>query len=296
MQSQNRAFLYGLLAVLMWSTVATAFKLTLLVASPTQLLLGASLVSLFVLGGILALQGRLRLTLSCTRRQYRHSLMLGLLNPLAYYLMLIKAYDLLPAQEAQPINYTWALTLSLLSIPLLKQRIRPSQWAACLLGYSGVVVISTHGNPLAFRFSDPLGVALALGSTVIWALSWIYSAKDDRDPVVGLFLNFLFGLPFVIVACALSGDLRSPGWQGLLGAAYLGAFEMGFAFVFWLKALKLSENSAKVANLVFLSPFLSLVFIRFVLGETIRPSTYAGLIFIVAGLLLQGGSKSRSAG
>ena len=41
---------------------------------------------------------------------------LGFLNPFLYYVVLFKAYDLLPAQEAQPLNYTWAITLAILFV------------------------------------------------------------------------------------------------------------------------------------------------------------------------------------
>jgi drug/metabolite transporter (DMT)-like permease len=64
-------------------------------------------------------------------------------------------------------------------------------------------------------------------------------------------------------------------------------FEMGIAFVLWSYAMKKAENTAKVSNLIFISPFLSLVFIWFILGERILPSTYVGLVLIMAGLWLQ---------
>jgi len=284
---QGKAYACALVTVLLWSTVASAFKLSLRYLSPPQLLLYASLVSAFVLAAILAVQGRGGALLSCTRAQYRRSLVLGLLNPFLYYLVLFQAYDLLPAQEAQPLNYTWAITLALLSVPLLGHRLGWGDLAGCLLGYAGVVVIATRGNPLALRFSDPLGVALALGSTVLWALYWIGNTRDDRDPVAGLLLNFLFAIPFIAAYCALFSDLRVADPRGLLGAAYVGTFEMGITFVTWLWALKLSENAAKVGNLIFLSPFLSLVFIHFLVGEAILPATFLGLLLIVAGLLGQ---------
>jgi drug/metabolite transporter (DMT)-like permease len=104
---------------------------------------------------------------------------------------------------------------------------------------------------------------------------------------VGLFQNFLFGLFFVLVYCLLFHRLRLPSLPGLLGAVYVGFFEMGITYVLWLWALRLSENTAKVGNLIFLSPFLSLVFIHFLVGETIYLSTYAGLVLIMAGLVIQ---------
>ena len=287
MHNQKKAYLYGLLTVLFWSTVASAFKLSLKYLDYLQLLLYSSTVSILVLTGVLLLQGKGRRLFSCSRRAYLRSLMLGFLNPFLYYTVLFKAYDLLPAQEAQPLNYTWAITLTLLSIPLLNQRIGVKDIVAVLVSYSGVLVISTHGHLLSFRFSNPVGAALALGSTIIWALYWIYNTKDDRDPVVGLLLNFVFGLPWVVAACLVFSTLWISNIRGLLGAVYVGIFEMGITFVLWLSALKLSENTAKVGNLIFMSPFLSLVFIHYLVGEDILPSTFVGLMLIVAGLIIQ---------
>lgn len=215
------------------------------------------------------------------------SAILGFLNPFLYYLILFKAYDLLPAQQAQPINYTWAITLSLLSVPMLKQKIHWPQWLALFVSYCGVVVISTEGKILSLQFTEPSGVFLALFSTVIWALYWIYNTRDKRDPVVGLFINFLFGLPLITIYYLITGEVRPLPTQGLLGGLYVGLFEMGICFVLWLTAMKLTDNTARISNLIFLSPFLSLVFIHFLLGEHIVPATFVGLVLIIAGLFCQ---------
>jgi len=287
MEKQRQAYLFGLAAVLCWSTVATAFKLSLRYLDPIQLLLYASLTSILVLAAVLAVQGRLGLLFGYSRREYLQSLGLGLLNPLLYYLVLLKAYDLLPAQEAQPLNYTWALTLALLSIPLLKQKLGLAELGAGLVCYSGVLVISTRGDLAGFHFSNPLGVALALGSTVIWALYWIFNTRDRRDPVAGLLLNFLFALPFILLACLLFSDPLVSDVRGLLGAVYVGVFEMGITYVLWLLALKRSANAARIGNLIFISPVFSLVFIHLLVGEEIFPSTLVGLGLILAGLVIQ---------
>ena len=287
MLNQTRAYLLGLAAVLLWSTVASAFKISLRYLDPLQLLLYATAASTLLLAGILTCRGRLGAILSCTRRDFATSILLGFLNPFLYYLVLFEAYDLLPAQEAQPLNYTWALTLAILSIPLLKQKLRPADLAAGLICYSGVLVIATRGDLLSFRFSDPLGVGLALGSTVIWALYWIYNTRDKLDPVLRLFLNFLFSMPFVLAACLLFSEISVTDSRGYLGAAYVGLFEMGLTFVLWLSALRLSASTTRIANLIFLSPFLALLFIHLFVGEEIVPSTLVGLALIMGGLLVQ---------
>ena len=282
----KHAYLYALGAVLLWSTVATAFKLSLRHLSPDQLLAGSALVSTLALAFILALRGQLREALRPDRDQLRRSL-LGLLNPLLYYLVLFEAYRRLPAQQAQPLNYTWAITLSLLAVPLLGQRLRWQDGLALLLGWTGVAVISTRGELLALQLDDPIGVALALGSTVIWALYWLWSAKDPRAPVVALFQNFCVALPPIWAWSLWRSGPVLPSTAGLLGATYVGLFEMGFTFVLWLLAMRHAPSAARVGALIFLSPFLSLVLIHHLLDETIHPATLAGLVLIVIGLQVQ---------
>lgn len=286
-EKSPRAYLYGLAVVLLWSTSATAFKLSLRLVDPIQLLLMACLVSAAVLTGVLAVKGRLGTVFRFSRKEYLRSVGMSLLNPVIYYLMVFKAYDLLPAQEAQPLNYTWAIALALLSVPLLGHRLTWFDIVATVIGYSGVVVISTHGDPLSLHFSDPYGVALALGCTVVWALYWIFNARDDRDPVALLLLNFVFGLPVIFVVCLAVSDPFVTDFRAWLGALWIGCFELGFTFVLWLTALKLAPSASRLGNLIFIAPFVSLVFIRFVVGEHILPSTYLGLVMVVAGLVIQ---------
>ena len=283
MPDERKAALLGLAAVGLWSTVATAFKLSLNFLSPAALTAWATLFSTLALGLTLAVQGRLRGALKLTRAELRTALIFGALNPLVYYLVLFKAYALLPAQEAQAINYTWAVTLSLLAVPLLGQRMGGRDLLALGLSYLGVLIIATRGDMAELDFASPLGVSLALASTVIWALYWIFNTRDSRDPVTGLFWNFVCATPLAFGAAALLGDVWPAGWQGLAGAAYVGCFEMGFTFVLWLSALKLTRHTARISNLIFLSPLVSLVLIGIILDEPILPSTLAGLGLILAG-------------
>ena len=85
----------------------------------------------------------------------------------------------------------------------------------------------------------------------------------------------------------LFSNVKVPSLNGLLGAVYVGLFEMGITFLLWLKALKFSKTTAHVTNLIYLVPFLSLVLIRLTVGEAILPSTIVGLIFIVGGIIYQ---------
>lgn len=292
MKNQRQAMILGVSTVLLWSTAATAFKVSLAHLSRTGLMFWAVTVSVLVLMGWQAWQGRLAETLRPGRKALLLSLGFGLINPVLYYMLLFGAYDLLPAQEAMAINYTWALTLTYLSVPFLGHRLTSVDILAGLICYGGVFVIATRGEPLAFEISSAAGVGLALVSTLVWAFYWIFNTRDTREPVAGLLLNFLVAWP-LILALAVWDGWQWPAWQGVAAAAWVGAFEMGIAFVLWLLAMKKATNTSRLSNLIFLSPPLSLVFIAVVVGEPILGSTVVGLAMVLAGLYLQQHVHSR---
>ncbi|MBA7485929.1 hypothetical protein ES707_21481 [subsurface metagenome] len=287
MGKQKRAYLYASAAVLLWSTIASAFKISLRYIDILPLLFYASIVSSVFLFLYLLFLKKLKLLKELSKKDYLHSALLGFLNPFLYYVILVNAYSILKAQEAVTLNFIWPIMLVLLSIPLLHQRIKLRSILAIIISFIGVFIIATKGDILGFRFTSTAGVLLAVSSAVIWALFWIYNVKDKRDEAVGLFLNFAFGSVYIFLSMLFFAKLEVPSLNGILGAAYIGLFEMGIAFLIWLKALKLSKTTANVANLVYLAPFLSLVVISFAVGEQIFFSTIIGLIFIIGGIILQ---------
>ncbi|MCU8035653.1 MULTISPECIES: DMT family transporter [unclassified Shewanella] len=287
MKSSNLAYVYGMAAVFLWSTVATAFKIALSYYTPLQLVFVAVLTSIIALAGILAWQKKLSLLKQQFLRRPMFYLVTGLINPFLYYVVLFKAYSLLPAQQALSLNYTWAVLLPLLAAPLLKQHLRKSDIAAALIAYTGVFIIATGGDISGFSFDSPLGIGLALTSTLLWCLYWIVNTKDQGDPVVSLLLSFLIGLPFVAVTLVLTDTLPSFSLKAIFAGMYVGLFEMGITFVLWLMALKTATRTANISTMVFLSPVMSIGFIAWILQETIAMATYLGLAFILSGMMLQ---------
>lgn len=285
-QSSTIAYKYALISVFLWSTVATAFKISLNYLDVISLVMYSSFSSLIILFVIIVFQNKLFLIKDYIKKNFFLVFILGLINPFLYYLVLFKAYDLLPAQEAQAINYSWALMLAFLSVPFLKQKLRIIDILAGLVCYFGVVVIATKGEPLSLNFSNLEGLFYAILSTVLWSFYWIFSTKSKIDPVVALFCNFLFAMPMIVIYFYFTNEFEVPRIEGILGAIYIGLFEMGLTFLFWLKAMQNTTDTSKITNLIFISPFLSLIFIYFILGEKIELSTIKGLVLIIIGLVL----------
>lgn len=288
MKRSSRAYLYAALSVFLWGTIPTAFKIALSELSIVTMLGITTLISTVVLFMVVAVTGKLKLLREMTVRDIMWSALLGLITPVAYYLILLTAYSLLPGQVAQPINMIWPIILVFLSIPLLHQRIPSRSFIALFISLAGVYIIASQGALFHPGKSDTVGVLLALISGVLWALYFILNVRDKRDESVKLFTNFLFGSLYMAAIMLATGSFsETVSLNGAAASAYCGIFEMGITFWLWLKALQLAETTDKVSNLVFFAPFISLVLLHFIIGEPVYYTTPLGLLLIIGSVLFQ---------
>jgi drug/metabolite transporter (DMT)-like permease len=287
MNQRRLSYLLGIVAVLLWSTVATAFKITLRYLSLHEMLFYSSMFSFLVLGSVLLVSSKISELKSVSKKDHLNVMILGLINPFIYYFVLFKAYSLLPAQEAQALNYTWAITFALLAVPFLKQKLGLGELIAIALSYLGVLIIATHGDLTSMKIDSPTGVSFALGSTIIWSLFWLKNIKLKLEPVVALFLSFTWGSLFCGIWLFGFNNYSIPSWQGVSGAIYIGFFEMGVTFLIWLNALAKAPKASNISSLIFLSPLISLIFISQIAKEPIGVSSLFGLGFILTGFILQ---------
>ncbi len=287
MRNQTKAYLLTICTVTFWGTAASAFKIALQYVTPYTLLFYSCLFSTIALLCILTLQNKLTELKAVPVKVWIRMALLGFLNPFLYYVILFKAYSLLPGQIAMSLNYGWPFALTLLSVPILRQHLSRSQLLAVLFSFLGAVIIATKGQFTSFGDVDKFGVLLAASSTFIWASFWLFNAKDGLDPVLKLFIGFCFGLLYTTLFSPFFEPVHPVTGKALLPLIYIGLFEMGITFVLWLTALQLTTSAAKIGNLIYISPFLSLVFLHVIIGEQIHPATFIGLSMIVASIIFQ---------
>jgi len=288
MNKSRQSYIYAGLAILFWSTVPTAFKISLGELDILPMLTIACITSTLALFAIILISGKSGLILKNSARDLINSAILGLINPFLYYIILLKAYQLLPAQVAQPLNMIWPIILVFLSVPFLGQKIGRKSFVALFISFAGVYLISSQGNPFRFGGSNLSGVLLATGSSIFWAFYFILNVKDKREEALKLFTNFFFGSLYLLVAMTVSGYWEAGvSLRGALGSVYIGLFEMGITFFFWLKALAMAPTTDKISNLVYFAPFISLLFVNYFLKENVYYTTPAGLLLIIGGILIQ---------
>lgn len=288
MNRTRLSYIYAGLAVFFWATVPTAFKISLGELGILPMLTIASLTSTIALLSIVMAQKKITLLRSATNRELLNSALLGFINPFVYYLILLKAYSLLPGQVAQPLNMIWPIILVFLSVPLLHQKIEKKSFAALFISFAGVYVISSQGRLFQTGNANLTGVLLASGSSVLWAFYFILNVRDRREEAVKLLLNFIFGTIYLLVAMAVTGQWQADlSVKGAIASVYTGIFEMGITFFFWLKALQMAPTTDKVSNMVYLAPFFSLIFLHFIIHEPVYYTTPLGLLLIISGIFVQ---------
>lgn len=286
MKENNKAVALAIAAVLSWSTVATAFKVALSYLTHFEMLLVASITSLLIFAVVLTVQRKWHLVKALSHRTWGYFAFLGLLNPVAYYLVLFKSYDLLPAQIAQPVNYIWPVLLVVLLALFTKQPIPAKKYIGMLVSLGGLIIISAGGKQITDTGIPPIGLALGVMSALLWATYWMVNNrnKDKADATVACFMSFLFGSLYLGLGALIVG-VNLNTLPGVLSGMYVGAFEMGIPFICFGLAIRKTTNPALINQLCYLSPFLSLFFVSTILGEPIVPTTYIGLILIVAGIV-----------
>jgi len=287
MQNQTKASLLTMLVISFWATAATAFKIGLRSVTPYTLLFYSTLFATIVLGFILLIRGKMAAIKDFDRATLAKTALLGFLNPFLYYVVLFKAYAVLPGQIAMSLNYGWPLVLTLLSVPILKQRLRKTQLLAVTVSFAGAVIIATRGELTGFGNLSKTGIMLAAGSTLIWASYWLFNAKDGLDPVAKLFTGFCFGLLFTTIFGLLFQAIHLPPPAAWFPLIYISLFEMSITFTLWLSALQLTHSAAHIGNFIYITPFFSLLILHLMIGEQIHPATFVGLLLIVGSILFQ---------
>lgn len=280
---KKKSYILGITVVILWSTAASAFKISLKYLNFLQLLFYSILFSDIFFFTLILLKKEFK---EMNIRKNINSIFLGFLNPFLYYLILFKSYSMLKGQVALCLNYTWPIWIVIFSAIILKSKINLVNVFAILMSYFGVFIIFTNLDFKNFNIYNSFGSILAMSTAIIWGIYWILNVKDKRKDEIKLFYNFFFSIIyFFIFLIFFKIDIRIKLLY-VIGPLYISLFEMGLTFFLWIKALKYSENTSRIANLIFLSPFLSLFLLSIFAGEKILTTTILGLIFIISGILI----------
>lgn len=281
----KRTYFLAATAILFWSSVATVTKLLMGSLTSMQVLSVSSLFAFLFLLCLNALTGRLSLLRTYRMRDYLVTVLVGLPGTFLYYMFYYAGASRLPASQAFIINYLWPIMSVVFACVILKERMTLRKGIAILLSFFGVMVVM-GGSLFGGGGFSPLGALFCVLGAVSYGVYTALNSKVSYDKTLSMM--FYYG-----TACLLSTLIAL--WQGgmpsltlptVLGLAYNGILTMAVASTAWLLALS-SGKTAKVSNLAYITPFLSLVFTALLLREQITLWSILGLLIIVSGILIQ---------
>ncbi|VVB77808.1 putative transporter in sor 3'region [uncultured archaeon] len=283
---KKEAYLYVILSVVLWGSSASVGKLLLKNLNNIQVSLFISIIAFLTLLIITIFQKKLNLIKKYKTKDYAYFALMGFIGIFLYYVFFYGALMFSSAQEAFIVNYTWPVFIVIFSILFKYETFSFKKILAITLGFIGVFIVITQGSLNINLINNTMGVILAFAGAICYGLFSVITKKKDYERTTSMTLFYLFTSVYFIIAVIFFSTLPKINISETLGLLWLGIFPSGLAFLFWQLALKYGDT-AKISNIIFLTPFVSLVYIYFLIGEKIMISSVIGLVIIIFGIILQ---------
>ncbi len=208
------------------------------------------------------------------------------------YYGIIYSEQFISATFATVIYRTQPL-LMLLFIPfLLRERITKTQLVALSLGFIGIYIALSGGNPLAFTLGSNAVVVLALlAAVLVAAFAGVFLKRYTTDMESTMFITNAMSLPVAAILFVYGGaQIPVLSASTLAALLYMGIPMMAFVTYFYFKAFRTLKTTF-VSNYYLLSPFVTAVVAAALLGEAIQPYYLVIAALVGAGILLQNFDK-----
>ena len=282
----KKSYFYALVSVFFWSTTTTVSKLLLHSISTMQVLAVSSVFATLFLLMVNVFKGNLKQLKSYRPRDYLVLAGVGFLGMFLYRMLLFFGVARMLASQAMIVNYLWPIMAVLASCVILREKLTVRKAIAVVMSFLGVVIVTTGGNAAGLSGSDLTGTVLVAVAAVFYGLFVAINKRLQYDSFISMMFYNAVAAICAILGTLFSGETLLLTLSQNLGLVWVGVCNTAIGFVAWDLAMK-TGDTAKVANLAYITPFLSLVVAYFLLGDPITIWSVGGLTVIVAGILLQ---------
>ena len=282
----KKNYIYAISTVLIWATMAAMVKKMLFDIPNLQTLSISSVFAFLFLGLVNIKTGTIKLMKSYTVKEYGIMSGLGFVGMFVYSALYYYGLSQLSSQEACILNYLWPIMLVLFSCIILKEKLTVMKIVAMGCSFLGIVILSM-GNGDAAGGNTWLGIVSCIVAAACYGLFSVLNKKADMNQNITMMIIWL-----TVAVCAGILGVLTENWVPIKGVQWLGMLWLGIvidavAYLLWALALKGTENTARIANLAYLTPFLSLIVSAVFLKEAIELQAVVALVFIIGGILLQ---------
>ncbi len=282
----RKSYLYAGITVLIWSTLATVVKIVLKDIPNFQALAISSILAFIFLLIINIINGSIKEIKSYRIKDFLMIIGLGFLGLFMYSALYYYGISQLSSQEACILNYLWPIMIVLFACIILKEKFTIRKIIAMLLSFAGIIVLSL-GNSSASTGNRIWGITACVTAAVCYGLFSVLNKKHNLNQGVTMMIIWLTTAVCSAVMNLIFEKAVPINFYGWIGLAWLGIVVNALAYLLWAIALKNADDSAKIANLAYLVPFISIIISFIVLGEKVSINAAAALILIVGGILLQ---------
>lgn len=284
---EKLSYIYVFAASMLWGSAPSVGKIMLKNLNSYQLLFYVSLTASISLFIICCLQGKFYIIKSYDKKDYLNFAYMSFIGVFLYYIFYYGGLTYAPVQEAFIVNYTWPVWVVIFAILILKEPFNIKKLAAIILGFIGIYLVAAKGQlTLSFSPQTLKGDILAMLGAICYGTFSVLGKKQNYERYSSTMFYYIFAFIYIAVYLIVFSSIPKISLKQLLGIIWMGTCCSGLASVCWFLALKYGDT-AKMSNAIFITPFISLVYIFFILGEKILISSFIGLVFIATGIIIE---------
>lgn len=282
----KKNYVYALLTVFIWGTLASVAKLLLSDIPNLQTLFIGSVFAFIALLIINIKKGLIKKLKTYSAKDYLIMAGLGFLGLFVYSALYYYGLSELTSQEACILNYLWPIMIVLFSCIILKEKFTLTKAIAMLCSFLGIIILSSGTGALQSE-NALAGIICCIIAAACYGLFSVLNKKADYDQNITMMIIWLSVSVFSAALGIFTEDWKPIEGIQWLGMVWLGVFVNAIAYLLWALALNGASNTAKIANLAYLTPFISVLISALVLKEELHARALISLVFIVGGILLQ---------
>jgi O-acetylserine/cysteine efflux transporter len=280
---------FGVLAfvvlVLAWSSSFSVVKVGLDYAPPVLFAGGRTLLSGVLMSAVALVWGGS----PNLRRDWRVFAFLAAFNVVLFIGAQTFAVLYLPSGTAAVLIYLQPILVGVLAWTVLGEPLTATKVVGLLLGFAGIVAVSSGGLLDAAGEVTPVGVVSGVASALSWALGTVGFKKYEAriSTLWAIALPFLVGGAVLTALGLFIEPLSGVSWSGplLSTVLYSALVGTGLAWMLFFGLVRAGEAS-RVASFIFVVPLAAVVIGAVVLDEALGLSLLAGAALIVSGIYL----------
>lgn len=280
MTSKTKATILVFLCVFLWAMIPPTSKFVSSNLDNHQFLFYSSFTSFISLLIATIFSKKVTRIKQYKRKDWLNIIILGLLGTYIYYLFLYLGYANAKGLEVLVVQYTWPVLVVVFSLFILKESLDLQKIISILLGFIGVLIVLSKGNITSLHIDNYEVIILVFLGASSFALFSVLSKKIQLEAIGVTSMYFLVATVSSFLSLMYFSEFKFPALNDWYAIILNGLLLNGFSYLFWIKALKLTQASY-LAPYVFITPVLSAIYLVVLFDEPIYSAYFIGLGFVV---------------